>query len=229
LLIADHFSSQSPEVITLCCIVLITAITLGLAAIILRITDGPIFKLPPGVKPVSTHRRKLYPWILGTGFFLLLLLVPAALVAPLTALALLIFAAFVLVVGAILLGGLYIKARRADYAITNLMICFWVHWQYVPGQSEAWFGPAGLLYGGQYLPWLASANYLIEARAELVSSAFLILTFEKFYGRESLPVTIRVPIPEGRESDVQLLEEKLRMQCPKARIQFGAAHRLPTE
>jgi len=220
LLVMNHLPSQSPLVLTLCCMAFIVAITLGLCAASLRITDGPPGKAPPGTKPADSYRRKLYPWLLGTGIVLLLLLAWAALVVPLSPEFPLALAALVLGIGGAALGSLYIKARRTDYAIAALMTNFWVHWQYASGQSDAWLGPNGLLYGGEYTPWLASGNYLMNARAELVPPLFLVLTFEKYYGRESAPVTIRVLIPEGRESDMELLERKLRTQYPKAHIHF---------
>src|ERR1039458_8526150 len=50
-LIAFHLPSQSPALITLCCVAVIAAITLGLCAASFRITDGPIAKVPAGTKP----------------------------------------------------------------------------------------------------------------------------------------------------------------------------------
>jgi hypothetical protein len=127
-------------------------------------------------------------------------------------------AALVLVVGVSLLGGLYLKARRTDLAIAALKCDFWVHWQQTPGQSESWLGPAGLLAGEAFMPWLSSGTYLLDARAERLSSASLVFTFAKYPG----PVeTIRAPIPAGREGDLEALEAKLRARCPKARIGFG--------
>ena len=216
--VANHPPSQSPGVIVLCCMVLIAAVVLGVAAVTMRITDGRAAKPPPGTKPLNSHRRKLYPWLWGTGIVLLLLLVWAVLAGPLYADALFILAALVLVVGASLLGGLYLKARRTDLAIAALKSDFWVHWQQTPGQSETWIGPAGLLAGDVFLPWLSSGTYLLDARAEGLNSGSLVFTFAKYPG----PVeTIRVPIPAGRESDLEALEAKLRARCPKARIGFG--------
>ena len=222
--LANHFPSRSPAVFALSCAALIAAITLGLYAASLRITDGPAGKIPPGTKPADRCRRKLYPWLLGTGTVLLLLLAWAAFVAPLSAELPLALAALVLVIGVSALGSLYIKARRTDYAIAVLMTNCWVHWQHASGQSEAWLGSEGLLYAGEYTPWLSSSNYLVDARVEPGPPLFLVLTFEKFSGRDSAPVTIRVPVPESRENDVEWLEGKLRAQCPKAHIHFGVAH-----
>jgi hypothetical protein len=212
-LIAFHLPSQSPALITLCCVAVIAAITLGLIAASFRITDGPIAKVPAGTKPDKRNRRKLTPWILGTGLVLLSLLGWAALVSPEDAELPLIFAALVLAIGTAALGGLHIKARRSDYASTALMANFWVRWQ-----DDIWLGPDGLLIGGAYTPWLSSSNYLIEARVETGPPISLLLTFEKASGARYFPVTTRVPIPEGRESDLEALEGKLKARCPKARV-----------
>jgi hypothetical protein len=223
-LVANHSSGRSPAVLTLSCAALLAAIILGLYAASRRITEGPADKTPRRTKPGDRYRRKLYPWLLGFATLLLLLLVWAALVAPSSAELPLVLAALVLAIGISALGSLYFKAKRSDYAIDALMTDFWVHWQYAPGESEAWLGPAGLLYGGEYTPWLSSSSYLVNARAELVPALFLALTFEKFSGRDSAPITIRVPVPASWENEVEGLEGKLRAHCPKAQIHLGVAH-----
>jgi NADH:ubiquinone oxidoreductase subunit K len=212
-LIAFHLPSQSPAVIVLCCVAVIAAITLGLVAASFRITDGPIAKVPAGTTPENRNRHKLTPWILGTGLVLLLLLGWAALVSPEEAELPLVFAALVLMIGVASLGGLYIKARRFDYASAALKADFWVHWQ-----DDIWLGPNGLLRGGKYTPWLTSGDYLTDARVETGPPLSLLLSFQKAFGARGDSVTTRVPIPEGRESDLILLAEKLRAQCPKARV-----------
>jgi hypothetical protein len=219
-LIAFHLPSQSPALIVLCCVAVIAAITLGLIAASFRITDGPIAKVPAGTKPENMNRRKLTPWILVTGLVLLLLLGWAALVSPEDAELPLVFAALVLMIGIATLGGLHIKARRSDYASAALKTNFWVHWQ-----DDIWLGPDGLLCGGAYTPWLSSGNYLTDARVETGPPVSLQLSFQKAFGARYLPITTRVPIPEGRESDLKLLEEKLRARCPKARVHFDVASR----
>jgi len=218
--IAYHPPSDSPGVVILCCVALTAAVVLGLSAVIMRITDGKAARPPAGTKPLNSHRRKLYPWLWGSGIVLLLLIAGAALAGPLYADALFVLAGLVLVIGASLLGGLYVKARRTDLAIAALKYDFWVHWQQGPGQGESWLGPAGLLAGEAFMPWLSSGTYLLDARAEWLSSGFLVFTFAKYPGPV---VTIRVPIPAGRESDLEALEAKLRARCSKARIGFGAS------
>jgi hypothetical protein len=216
--IAYHPPSDSPGVVILCCVALTAAVVLGLSAVIMRITDGRAARPPAGTKPLNSHRRKLYPWLWGTGMVLLLLIVWANLAGSLYADALFVLAGLVLVIGASLLGGLYLKARRTDLAIAALKCDFWAHWQQGPGQSESWLGPAGLLAGEAFMPWLSSGTYLLNAHAEWLSSGSLVLTFAKYPGPD---VTIHVPVPAGRESELVTLEAKLRALCPKARIGFG--------
>lgn len=222
---ANHLPRQSPALIVLCCAGLIAAVTLGLIAASIRITDGPIAQPPPATIPESVHRSKVYPWLNGSALALLLLLAWAALVAPTAAEIPLCLAAVLLVSASSALGGYYIQARRSDYAMAALTTYFWVHWQYAIGQPDAWLGSAGLLWGDAYTPWLASGNYLIEARVERMEGLSLILTFRKYSGRGFVTVTIRVPIPEGRENEAELLEAKLRARCPKARVHFEEAYR----
>ncbi|MGA3162202.1 MAG: hypothetical protein ABSC77_13395 [Terracidiphilus sp.] len=219
-LIAFHLPSQSPAVIVLCCMVVIAAITLGLIAASTRITDGPIARVPAGTKPDRRNRRKLTPWILGTGLVLLLLLGWAALVSPEEAELPLVFAALVLMIGMAALGSLYLKARRSDYASAALKSNFWVHWQDSTGKDETWLGPDGLLCEDAYAPWLSSGNYLTDARIETSPHLSLLLIFQKAFGARTAAIMTRVPIPEGGKSDLETLEGKLREQCPKARIEL---------
>jgi len=190
-----------------------------------RLTDGPIARVAAGTKLENRNRRKLLPWILGAGLVLLLLLGWAALVSFENAEALVSIAAVVMAVCAAALGSLYLKARRTDYASTALKTDFWAHWQDSSGEDESWLGPDGLLVGDAYTPWLTSGNYLTNACVDTVPSISLLLTFEKAYGASSIPRTTRVPVPKGRESDLEALEKKLRARCPKARVNFGIASR----
>jgi hypothetical protein len=220
LLVASFLHSNSFAVMLMGIMALISAVTLGMVAASVRITDGPIARVAAGTKLENRNRRKLILWLLGAGLVLLLLLGWAALVSSENAEALVSIAAVVMAVCATALGSLYLKARRMDYASTALKTNFWVHWKYESGQDESWMGPDGLLCGDVYTPWLTSGNYLTEARVDRGSTVSLLLTFEKAFGARYAPVMTRVPIPEGRESDMELLEGKLRARCPKARIEL---------
>jgi len=216
--IANHLPGQSPGLIVLCCLVPVAAAVLGLAAVIVRITEGRAAGPPAGTKALHSRRRKLYPWLWGIGLVPVLLIVWAQMAGPSYADLLFVQAGLVLVVGVSLLGGLYLKARRIDLATAAIKSDFWVHWQQGPGQGESWLGPAGLLAGEAFAPWLSSGNYLLRAHAEGSGSESLVFTFAKFPGPE---VTIRVPVPAGRERELETLEAKLRARCPTARIGFG--------
>ena len=216
--IANYLPSQSPGMIVLCCLVPVAAAVLGLAAVIIRITEGRAARPPIGTKALNIRRRKLYPWLWVTGIVLVLLIVWAELAGPSYADALFVQAGLVLVIGVSILGGLYLKARRIDLAIAALKSDFWVHWQQQPGQGDSWLGPAGLLAGEAFAPWLSSGNYLLDAHAEALDSGYLVFTFAKF---PSPNVTIRVSVPAGRQCELEALEAKLRARCPKARIGLG--------
>ena len=218
-LIINHLPSQSLAATVLVLMAFISVIALGMGAVSMRITDGPIAKVPRGAAPYNKNRRRLYSWSLATGLVLLLLLGWATVVSPSDAEMPVFFAALVLAVGSAILGGLYLKFRRTDFAIAALTTNFWVHWQYAAGQNETWLGFDGFLCDSQYTPWLTSSNYLTNAHVEPGPDASMVLTFNKLSGGAiPAPVTLRVPIPEGRESDLGLIEEKLRARCPKAGI-----------
>jgi len=218
LMIAIRLPSQSPAAIALLCVALVTLLTLGLCGASLRITDGPPPKVASRTRPIDTYRRKLYPWILASGIVLLLLIAWVAAASALSAELALVLAALLVGISVPALGGLYIKARRTDYGIAALKSNFWVHWQYAIGQGETWLGPDGLLNKGEYTPWLTSGNYLTKASVDPGPPSYLVLTFEKVYGAYSGPVTTRVTIPDGRQSDLELLEAKLRTRCSKAHV-----------
>ena len=87
---------------------------------------------------------------------------------------------------------------------------------------EAWFGDEGLFCNGEYSPWILSGKYLLEATAASDPPARLVLIFQSFNGSTSVSVAQRIPIPEGRMSDVALLQQKLQARCPKAFIHMVA-------
>jgi hypothetical protein len=81
---------------------------------------------------------------------------------------------------------------------------------------EAYFGDEGLFCNGEYSPWILSGSYLLEATATSDPPAHLVLIFQSFNGSASVSVAKRIPIPEGRWPDVELLQRKLQACCPKA-------------
>jgi hypothetical protein len=87
---------------------------------------------------------------------------------------------------------------------------------------EVYFGAEGLFCNGEYSPWILSGSYLLEATARRDPPARLELVFQSFNGSSSVRVAKRIPIPEGRESDLALLQQKLRACCPKAAVRLVA-------
>jgi len=86
--------------------------------------------------------------------------------------------------------------------------------------AQALFGDEGLFCNGEFAPWILSGSYLVEAAALHDPPARLSLVFQTFNGSSSARVEKRIPIPQGRESDVPLLQQKLRAKCPKAAIRL---------
>ena len=87
---------------------------------------------------------------------------------------------------------------------------------------EAWFGDEGLFCNGEYSPWTLSGAYLLEATAPRDPPARLVLVFQTFNGTSSAQVARRVLIPEGHESDLALLQQKLRECCRTASVHLLA-------
>jgi hypothetical protein len=83
---------------------------------------------------------------------------------------------------------------------------------------EAWFGDEGLFCNGAYMPWNLSGRYLLKATVANDPPAHLTLTFQSFNGTSSAIVTQRIPIPPEHASDLQLLQQKLKSQCPSASV-----------
>jgi hypothetical protein len=83
---------------------------------------------------------------------------------------------------------------------------------------EAYFGDEGLFCNGEYSPWILSGSYLLEATATSDPPAHLILTFQSFKGTAPVVEAKRILIPEGRWPDVEMLQRKLEVCCPKAFI-----------
>jgi hypothetical protein len=91
---------------------------------------------------------------------------------------------------------------------------------------EAYFGAEGLFCSGEYSPWVLSGSYLVEATAPRDPPARLVLMFQTFrssnFGGSSVRVAKRIPVPEGGERDLELLQQKLRACCPKATVHLIA-------
>jgi len=86
---------------------------------------------------------------------------------------------------------------------------------------EAYFGNEGVYWNGEFSPWILSGSYLVEATAPRDPPAHLAIVFQTYTGNSSIPIAKRIPIPEGRESDVVLLQQQLRTRCPKAAVRLA--------
>jgi hypothetical protein len=89
-------------------------------------------------------------------------------------------------------------------------------------RREAYMGIDGLYCGGEYSPWILSGSYLVEAAAVHDPPARLVLTFDCFAGSGTAHVARVIPIPDGCESDLDALQQQLRVYCPKAAIHLTA-------
>jgi hypothetical protein len=92
-------------------------------------------------------------------------------------------------------------------------------------QPEAYLGADGLFCSGEYSPWILSGNYLVEAAALRDPPARLVLSFEAFNGSAAGRRARLIPIPEGREGDLDLLQQQLHARCPKAAVHLLAPSR----
>ena len=83
---------------------------------------------------------------------------------------------------------------------------------------EAWFGDDGLFCNGIYMPWNLSGRYLLQAKVATDTPAHLNLIFQSFNGSSSTTTTQRIPIPAEHVSDLPLLQQKIKSQCPTASV-----------
>jgi hypothetical protein len=88
---------------------------------------------------------------------------------------------------------------------------------------EAWFGDEGLFCNGAYTPWILSGKYLLKATAASDPPARVMLVFQSFNGTSSVLITLRIPIPDGNTSDLQVLQQRLNAHCPTASVHLIAS------
>jgi hypothetical protein len=94
--------------------------------------------LPPGTKLADLHRRKIYHWAKILGVLLLICGALKLLLPTTPGFIALMFGAFFLFVGVLLLPILYFTSRMMDVALTALQADPWVHWTYTPEQWQQW-------------------------------------------------------------------------------------------
>jgi len=212
---------------------------LGLCELWYRVLDGPFPKLPDGINVLNIYRRRLYPWI-GVAVAVVALMAGMLRAGPVSwrenlSIAIWVGGVFSLMA----LWFFHYKARRFDYGRTALKSNPWFHWVYTEGElerwkvesgpdSEAWIGPDGLLFGGEYAPWALCIYQLVRAEAQTDPSPRLNFTFKMLslgsssrYGEESSSEEVmHVPIPVGRSADLEVIERGLRALCPDAEIRL---------
>jgi hypothetical protein len=117
---------------------LIIAVGIGATAGLIRITDSHVAQLPPSVRIVNAERHKIQVWICRILAYLLIS--GTAILAIPSQWAWLPAAPGVLV----LLGGgpslvaLYMRARRLDLGMSQVLAAPWAHWRYSPEEWQAW-------------------------------------------------------------------------------------------
>ena len=128
----------------------------------------------------------------------------------------------------IVLWFLHYKARRFDYGMAAVMAAPWVHWQYGPGELEAyngldpraapetWMEPGGLLVG-DYAPWDLSVYELVRTQTTVNPPRRVNFTFKAArFGDATSQEVMHVAIPEDRA----LTDRELRARCTGAKIQL---------
>jgi hypothetical protein len=225
--------ARDPLQTTAIIVVAIALVVAGFSAFVLTLSEGPLAQLPPSVVRMDFHRRRLRPWLWAGGVVLLAIAVPALFVSSAL---ILLFAFFFLMLSSVLLP-LYFKASRFDRGATTLIANPWVHWRYTPQEWETWvaaqpaarqrryrkpgtrpaeayLGAAGLLFGNEYCPWLASGCYL---KAAALGKGDLVFRFQVYMSTAGRPER-RIPIPAEGRADLERLDQKLRESCPTAAI-----------
>jgi hypothetical protein len=125
----------------------------------------------------------------------------------------------------------------AGFTVGFMLLILWINWfnrrycyrryrHLLAVPPEVYFGDEGFFASGEYSQWIFSGKYLTEAKV-VSNPPALVLLFQSFNGSSSVQVAQRIPIPEGRACDLAILQQKLRVVCPKAAIHLAtpaAAH-----
>jgi hypothetical protein len=119
-------------------LVMVVVVATGGTALLIRITDSHVAQLPSFARLITTHRQKVQRWIWRVSLFLLIcgatgLVLPGS------------WQVLPWCVGALLLLGcgptlvaLYMRARRLDFGMSEVVARPWAHWQYTPAAWAAW-------------------------------------------------------------------------------------------
>jgi hypothetical protein len=272
--------------------------------IIIRLTDSHVAQLPAAIQLVTIHRRKVHRWIWRTVIYEVVNVAAALLLPSLWKWLPLLLGGLILVMGGPILIGFYMRARRLDLGMSQVVAKPWVHWEHTQEQWEGWaknqleterakpgqftvrvsvilflmcavlfgagaavsggsrqenfavvggmlgfvlilllvanwfnrtnfgrryrrllaapretyFGDEGLFCNGEYVAWILSGSFLLEATTATDPPARLVLIFQTYSGSNAVSVARRILVPQDRWADVELLQKKLYARCPKAFI-----------
>ena len=152
-----------------------------------------------------------------------------------TALLFVLFCGGLFALGALISGGsleenLIIVSGLTAFVMVLAIVFWWLqrtgfdrrYRKLLAAPPEAWFGDEGLFCNGGYTPWILSGKYLQKATAATDPPPRLSLAFQTYSGTASVLVTRRIPIPDGKISDLALLEQKLAARCPRASVHLAA-------
>jgi hypothetical protein len=137
-----------------------------------------------------------------------------------------LFAVGALFSGESLQGNVIIVGGLTGFIILLVLVAFWFkrtnfdrrYRHLLAAAPETWFGDEGLFCNGAYTPWILSGRYLLKATTAIDRPARVTLVFQSFNGSSSTLITQRILIPDGRLTDLPLLQQKLNSHCPTASV-----------
>lgn len=116
--------------------------TLAMIFIVRAVTTPKVAKLtstvPPGVKLVHIHRRKVYMWAKVFAFLIAFFVIVSIAIPGDAKDVVYALGSIPVLLATILLPVMYISAREFDVSLTALRLNPWVHWQYTPEQWLQW-------------------------------------------------------------------------------------------
>jgi hypothetical protein len=129
---------RSPAAQAVLMVVAVVGIGTGATGIIIRLTDSHVAQLPPSVRLISTHRHKVQRWIWRILVYELVCAAAALVLRGSWIWLPLSLGGFVLLACGPTLLALYMRARRLDLGMSQVVADPWVHWQYTPPQWQSW-------------------------------------------------------------------------------------------
>ncbi len=128
----------SPNALAITLVVMIPFIGIGATALIIHITDSHVAKLPPSTRLLTVHRHRVYRWIWRLLILLLLCGAATAILPDSWRWLPSGVGGFLLLGCGPMVMGFYMRARRLDFGMSQVMGAYWVHWQYSPSQWKDW-------------------------------------------------------------------------------------------